>query len=214
MSNIPNLNTLRRGGPRFRGSRRGGRAIPENDDDCLPSPAQQEAAKDRVVQQTDGDASSSRLSAVALGYLDDAYARELLQLGEQVPRRYPIINRGTYVRTTAVDQLVRRFLQAAPSGRRQIISLGAGSDTRPLRLCYDAGEVVYHELDFETNIATKKAAFERSPLLSDRVKEIGEKGCSYHLHAVDLRRLASDHAPDLPHIDWSLPTLILSLIHI
>jgi len=210
MSNIPNLNTLRRGGPRFRGSRRGGRAIPENDDDCLPSPAQQEAAKDRVVQQTDGDASSSRLSAVALGYLDDAYAQELLQPGDQIPRRYPIINRGTYVRTSAVDQLVQRFLEAAPSGRRQIISLGAGSDTRPLRLCCDAGDVLYHELDFETNIASKRAAFERSTLLSDRVRELGEKGCDCHLHAVDLRELASDHAPDLPHIDWSLPTLILS----
>lgn len=210
MATIPNLNTLRRGGPRLRGSRRGGRAIPENDDDGLLSPVQQEAAKDRVVQQTDNDASSSRLSAVALGYLDDVYAREFLQAGEQIPRRYPIINRGTYVRSTAIDQLVKRFLQAEHTERRQIISLGAGSDTRCLRLCCGAGELVYHELDFETNIAAKRAALERSPVLSSRLKELKDKGCEYHIHAVDLRDFASESVPDLPSIDWTLPTLFLS----
>jgi len=210
MAGIPNLNTLKRGGPRLRGSRRGGRAIPENDDDGLLSPAQQEAAKDRVVQQTDGDASSSRLSAVALRYLDDAYAREFLQPGEQIPRRYPIINRGTYVRSTAIDLLVKRFLAAEPAGRRQIISLGAGSDTRCLRLCFGAGEVVYHELDFETNVTAKRAALERSSTLSHRLREVKGTGCEYHLHAVDLRDLATDSPPNLPGIDWTLPTLILS----
>lgn len=162
------------------------------------------------MQQTDGDASSSRLSAVALGYLDDAYAREFLQPGEQIPRRYPIINRGTYVRSTAIDQLVKRFLQAEPTGRRQIISLGAGSDTRCLRLCRNAGDILYHELDFETNVTAKRAAFERSSTLSDGLEELKRNGCEYHLHAVDLRDFASDSPPDLPGIDWSLPTLILS----
>jgi len=48
--------------------------------------------KDRVVQQTDQDASQSRLSAVEAGYLEDPFAR-LFVTGE-VQRRYPLINRG------------------------------------------------------------------------------------------------------------------------
>lgn len=84
---IPNLNTLRRGrGPgRFRG-RGDGNASNE---------ARQEnsAAKDKVVQQTDSDASVSRLSAVELGYLEDPYASAMTTNGPG-SRRYPLINRG------------------------------------------------------------------------------------------------------------------------
>jgi [phosphatase 2A protein]-leucine-carboxy methyltransferase len=155
MASIPNLNTLRtgRGGPRLRGGRRGGGGTSSLEDDG--STEQDNASKDRIIQQTDYDASSSRLSALELDYLTDPYAKAFLKPGEQIPRRYPIINRGTYVRSTAIDTLVLRFLQAEPGTRKQIISLGAGSDTRLLRLVGDhAGKVgvVYHELDFETNI--------------------------------------------------------------
>lgn len=48
--------------------------------------------KDRVVQQTDQDASQSRLSAVEAGYLEDPFAR--LFVAGEVQRRYPLINRG------------------------------------------------------------------------------------------------------------------------
>lgn len=212
MAGIPNLNTLRtgRGGPRLRGSRRGGRAIPENNDAGLLSPEQENAAKDRVVQQTDNDASFSRLSALELGYLEDEYARLLMHPREQVPKRYPIINRGTYVRSTAIDKLILRFLRHQPTERKQIISLGAGSDTRFLRLCGDAANVVYHELDFEANVTAKRAAFDRSQQLATRLKENQDDGAEYHLHATDLRSLASDAPPTLPGLDVQVPTLILS----
>lgn len=88
-SQIPNLNTLRRGrGPgRFKG--RG--------DGTISSESRQEssAAKDKVVQQTDSDASVSRLSAVELGYLEDPFASAVSVNGTG-PRRYPLINRGRY----------------------------------------------------------------------------------------------------------------------
>ena len=84
-SQIPNLNTLRRGGGgggrgrlRHRGGG-GGRAG--------------ELGKDRVVQGTDNDASVSRLSAVRLGYLADPFAEALTPPGSET-RRMPIINRG------------------------------------------------------------------------------------------------------------------------
>jgi [phosphatase 2A protein]-leucine-carboxy methyltransferase len=48
--------------------------------------------KDRVVQQTDQDASQSRLSAVETGYLQDPFAK-LFVTGE-TQKRYPLINRG------------------------------------------------------------------------------------------------------------------------
>lgn len=209
MASIPNLNTLRtgRGGPRLRGGKRGGRGTSSIGDDGSTEP--DTSSKDRIIQQTDYDASSSRLSALELGYLTDPYAKAFLKPGEQIPRRYPIINRGTYVRSTAIDTLVLRFLQAEPATRKQIISLGAGSDTRLLRLVGDnvgASGVVYHELDFETNVAAKRAVLEKSPALADRLQRIKDDGCSYYLHAADLRDLPAS----LPGIESELPTLILS----
>jgi [phosphatase 2A protein]-leucine-carboxy methyltransferase len=209
MASIPNLNTLRtaRGGPRSRGGRRGGRGASSLGDDG--STEQDTFSKDRIIQQTDYDASSSRLSALELGYLTDPYAKVFLKPGEQIPRRYPIINRGTYVRSTAIDTLVLNFLRAEPGTRKQIISLGAGSDTRLLRLVGDnvgASGVVYHELDFETNVAAKRAVFERSPALAGRLQRIKDDGSLYYLHAADLR----DLPPSLPGVEPDLPTLILS----
>ena len=209
-SSIPNLNTLRTGrrGTRLRG-RRGGPGGPSEDDGSIPSDEQAEQARDRIIQQTDGDASSSRMSAVTLGYLDDPYAKRLYQLSEEVPRRYPIINRGTYVRTKAIDRLVTRFLDANPNQRKQIISLGAGSDTRFFRLCAGKHSVVYHELDFEENVNPKRNAIRNASDLS-RMTTAQPDGSSYHLHAIDLRVLTNKSPPILPDFDPDLPTLILS----
>lgn len=78
---IPNLLSLRgTGGGRRRGVQHG---FQQED---------AETRKDRIVQQTDNDASGSRMSAVSLGYLDDPFAQAFLQ--GAIPRRYPIINRG------------------------------------------------------------------------------------------------------------------------
>lgn len=213
MSSIPNLNSLRTGrrGSRSRGGR-GGRAIPENDDSTAEDV---EAGRDKVVQQTDNDASSSRLSAVALGYLDDPFAKEFRQPGEQIPRRYPIINRGTYVRTTAIDNLVKRFLQTEPTQKKQIISLGAGSDTRFWRLwtnyAHDSpSELDYHELDFPPNAAQKRTSTRHSPHLSTLTHQASKSAWHYHLHALDLRTLTSKHPPSIPALNPDLPTLLLS----
>ena len=54
------------------------------------------AKKDLIVQQTDNDASISRVSAVEAGYLDDEFAKELAPPAPPGSsyRRFPIINRG------------------------------------------------------------------------------------------------------------------------
>lgn len=80
---IPNLNTLRRGSGRPLGRDRGAPPLNNKED---------QAVKDKIVQQTDQDASVSRLSAVEVGYLDDPFAKLFVPGPGQ--RRFPIINRG------------------------------------------------------------------------------------------------------------------------
>ncbi|CAI7608862.1 unnamed protein product [Penicillium glandicola] len=219
-SHIPNLNTLRRGRGRGRGIGR--------TEETLPS------GKDRIVQGTDNDASVSRLSAVELGYLEDAYAAVLTPAGSAT-RRLPIINRGTYARTTAIDQLVARFLGPylpENTHKKQIISLGAGSDTRVFRLLSSrqTPDFVYHELDFAVNTAEKIRAIRSAPVLQRAlgigselssendtrvtVSETGDalRSPSYHVHPVDLRSLStcSDPVAALPGVETGLPTLLIS----
>ncbi|KAJ5738748.1 hypothetical protein N7493_001903 [Penicillium malachiteum] len=217
---IPNLNTLRRGRGRGRGGLRGVDA----------SHGTRTTAKDLVVQGTDNDASVSRLSAVELGYLGDPFAKALTA-PENATRRLPIINRGTYVRTTAIDQLVDRFLGLPSSGgttqKKQIISLGAGSDTRVFRLftSRQPSNLIYHELDFAVNTSAKIRAIRTTPILQQAldiesssndvlVSEAGDAlhTSSYHLYPLDLRSLSSSSSPSelLPHVDTTLPTLLIS----
>ncbi|KAG0158648.1 Leucine carboxyl methyltransferase 1 [Penicillium digitatum] len=225
-SHIPNLNTLRRGRGR-------GRGLGRTEEIGPPS------GKDRIVQGTDNDASVSRLSAVELGYLEDAYAAALTPAGSAT-RRLPIINRGTYARTTAIDQLVARFLGPSlpenihkKQNKKQIISLGAGSDTRVFRLLSSrqTPDFVYHELDFAVNTAEKIRAIRSAPVLQTAlgidssevssekdtgitVSEAGDAlhSPSYHIHPVDLRSLStcSDPAGALPGVETGLPTLLIS----
>ncbi|KAL1856676.1 carboxy methyl transferase for protein phosphatase 2A [Paecilomyces lecythidis] len=229
---IPNLNTLRRGGGRG-GRLRGRGGGLTGDQHGTGSGAA--SAKDRVVQNTDNDASVSRLSAVELGYLEDPFAKALTTPGPGT-RRFPIINRGTYIRTTAIDILVARFLRSTdgqPPRKKQIISLGAGSDTRVFRLLSNLprGDIVYHELDFPTNTAAKIKAIRGNPLLQRAldiekaedltISEAGDAlhSPSYHIHPIDLRSLAASvqsssesgsGSLSLQGVDTSLPTLLLS----
>lgn len=71
--------TLRKGA---RGSARGG---------GLASRASH-VDKDRVIRATDNDASTSRVSAVEAGYLEDPFAKYLC--AENWQRRLPLMNRG------------------------------------------------------------------------------------------------------------------------
>jgi hypothetical protein len=89
---IPNLLSLR-GGIRSRGSGRGrGRGRGGSSMQPPEGEAGTQAQKDTIVQQTDNDASVSRLSAVDLGYLEDNYAHSFVLA--RTARRLPIINRG------------------------------------------------------------------------------------------------------------------------
>ncbi|KEF60493.1 uncharacterized protein A1O9_02054 [Exophiala aquamarina CBS 119918] len=213
---IPNLNSLRRG-PRGRGRGLGDRP---------GGVSHKHVDHDQVVRNTDNDAATSRLSAVEAGYLEDPFAR-LLAPGDGVQRRLPLMNRGTYVRTAAIDKIVYRFLSSRESGRKQIISLGAGSDTRYFRLKQKQRglDLAYHEIDFAAN-TQRKISHLRSVPFSNQAKslcgidlqasdvEVSQdrtklSSTDYFIHPQDLRSLPKIET-GLTGIDTSLPTLILS----
>jgi [phosphatase 2A protein]-leucine-carboxy methyltransferase len=138
------------------------------------------------------------------------------------------------VRTTTIDQLVARFLgpySPSTKERKQIISLGAGSDTRVFRLLSSrqTPDFIYHELDFAVNTTAKIRAIRSAPELQralgidssvsekDNQVTVSEAGDglhspSYHIHPVDLRSLPGcrDPAEALPGVETGLPTLLIS----
>ncbi|MCJ1380940.1 carboxy methyl transferase for protein phosphatase 2A [Xylographa soralifera] len=240
-AHIPNLLTSRNARPVGRGRGKGSRGL-VNDDEGEEEPGAAKARKDKIVQGTDNDANVSRMSAVEVGYLHDPYAKLFAPVGSQ--RRFPIINRGpdivptkvlhmhantflpgTYVRTRAIDKLVEEFLYSRGSTRKQVIGLGAGSDTRYFRLMSreQPPDVLYHELDFPVNTALKIATIQGAPSLRSHIDDplfvlstnTELHAPNYHIHAIDLRTLDRAYGQPigpgkLGHIDPALPTLLIS----
>jgi [phosphatase 2A protein]-leucine-carboxy methyltransferase len=242
---IPNLNSLRRGGPRLRGSNRGrGDSIAPSSGHTstghrIANPPSHAAIQDRIIRATDNDAATSRLSAVAAGYLDDPFAA-LLYAEAQPAKRLPLMNRGSYVRTTAIDRIVDTFLATHEGQKVQIVSLGAGSDTRYFRLHQThrrrSLNLVYHEYDLAQNVQAKIARLRRpefvtalnketsldwpSPLSSPPSRDSGTDPSFtqgfYSLQTLDLRSLpptsddAGSQPPQISAIEPDLPTLLIS----
>ena len=74
---------------------------------------------------------------------------------------------GTHVRTTAIDILVEKFLSTDPTQTKQIVSLGAGTDTRYFRLLskHPNLPLIYHELDFPAITLQKISTIQHTPSL-------------------------------------------------
>ncbi|KAK9459982.1 S-adenosyl-L-methionine-dependent methyltransferase [Lipomyces oligophaga] len=142
-------------------------------------------SRPKVIQATDTDALSSKLSAADAGYFNDDLLH--LFLADPVPapasvpasstaRKLPLINRGTYVRQSSVSRLVDQFLAAGNAAdgtgvSRQIVSLGAGSDTRPFHIFSGplASGLVYHEIDFPASALRKARIIASSDVLSSLI---------------------------------------------
>lgn len=103
----------------------------------FPQPSQHNADdSDAPIRSTDTDASLARLSAVKKQYLVDPFIKHFVPRAHLQPLRPPLINIGTYVRAESIDRLVEGWIRlcSAIGKKCQIVSLGAGSDTRYWRL--------------------------------------------------------------------------------
>ncbi|KAI1172884.1 leucine carboxyl methyltransferase [Nemania sp. FL0916] len=218
---IPNLLGLRgsRGGRGLRGRSRGRGG---------PHSSTAASTHDSIIQGTDTDAAMSRISAVDLDYLKDPYAHAFVvaRMAGATLRRLPIINRGTYTRTTALDMLIDSFLSATAGKQRQIISLGAGTDTRVFRLFPKGGhgKLIYHEVDFPAITDKKFDIVKSSAVLRmvirtpERTDQAPHTWCDqglpdanqYWCHGVDLRDLSGPDVAQFQGLQTDIPTLLVS----
>ncbi|KAJ7152982.1 S-adenosyl-L-methionine-dependent methyltransferase [Mycena filopes] len=176
--------------------------------------------RDSAIRLTDTDAALARLSAVQKRYLEDPFIKHLVPRAHLQPARGPLINIGTHVRATAIDDLVSQWLHtlAAQGTRCQIVSLGAGSDTRFWRIATGEDEgalAAYIEMDFP-EITTKKAmairkSKELSAVLGDVIVAHGGTG----LTSPKLAASSCGHLRAPPRLGGgailspTLPTLLL-----
>jgi O-methyltransferase involved in polyketide biosynthesis len=98
---------------------------------------------DAAIRSTDDDAAHARISAVRKGYLDDPFITALVPRAHLVPSRPPLINIGTFIRSISIDRLIEGWiLSQGNDSYFQIISLGAGSDSRFWRLRASADPLI------------------------------------------------------------------------
>lgn len=145
---------------------------------------------DNAIRETDTDAAVSRLSAVNAGYIQDPFASCFVKRGQ---RRPPLINIGTFIRTWALDQLVLQFLSANNYNKKQIVSLGAGTDTRFFRLQKDVSEGVknsiatYIEIDFPEATTKKAMSIKKHSALSEVLGSDAKLGRAPQILSQDIR---------------------------
>lgn len=186
----------------------------------------------RAVAATNDDAAECKLSAVCAGYWEDPALRILLQQTkqqqqQQKKKKPPLINRGHWARVAAVDSALRAFVAA---GGRQIVVLGAGSDTAFVRIAAVLREkksassaVRWWEIDLPEVVRAKATAIAASPALrsfflgSDGAVSGGNDGGvvalkteGYVLASADLNEGPSALEGALADADTALPTLFLS----
>ncbi|KAI5952139.1 PPM1 [Candida theae] len=155
------------------------------------------------------------------GYTSLSSSRSLKSLFQE--RKLPIINRGTYLRTKAITDVVEEFIREFENC--QIISLGSGSDTRAFSILEKSPHVVYHEIDFADTAKIKKLGIMKNNKLrqlfgiDENVPEIESREAfdafdpdlhykNYHLHGADLREA---HAySEWKGLNFDLPTIVLS----
>ncbi|WFD41889.1 [phosphatase 2A protein]-leucine-carboxy methyltransferase [Malassezia psittaci] len=188
-----------------------------------------------AIRSTDSDALLSRISAVQLGYLPfDPFATLFANGANTETKRPLLINIGTVLRSREMDARVETFLRSGSvqlscketnSCPVQIISLGAGSDTRFWRLAQDYPSCFrnlsrYVEVDYPQVVAQKcQRIQEEQTLLSSLGLEpvfnsnevVAEK---YALLAEDLLTYGQDEDTNnlarlLNLLDPSKPTLLI-----
>ncbi|CAO3563948.1 unnamed protein product [Mortierella alpina] len=208
--------------------------------------------QDDVIKGTDDDAIISKLSAVDLGYLEDPFVKHFVKRPSRRPpliNRGSYLRTATldslterFIRSstdntsassttattstnTATSSSAAASSQAvAPtsSTKKQIVSLGCGSDTRYFKFKAKGLSVhKYFEIDFQESTAKKAAVIKKSKaftdIIGDPALKLGLGGTElyaqdYCLLSGDLREFTDSIVPKLKAqgFDTSLPTLFLS----
>uniref|UniRef100_A0A8C4QQS5 tRNA wybutosine-synthesizing protein 4 n=2 Tax=Eptatretus burgeri TaxID=7764 RepID=A0A8C4QQS5_EPTBU len=198
----------------------------------ISDPKQSGSRKDRrsktrsaeaAVQGTNDSSVLSKASMAALGYFPDSFVQ---YFAGKACRRAPLINRGYYVRSKAVDAVIRSFLAVTEDkSPRQILSLGAGFDSTYFRLKAEGllSGVTMFEVDFPAVIRRKLELVAGSVELSRCLSLALQSNLSLTqrfvcLQTMDYKLLGMDlsQLQDLEKLlselglDFSLPTLLLS----
>lgn len=152
---------------------------------------------ERVIQQTDYDALSCRLSAIGKGYLPSPslqvekchyefyremhleYFQSLKVINKRiygkinriVQTSFPVMNYGTYLRTVSIDLAVNDFLDGhRDASNVQIINLGCGSDLRMIPLLMNFPNLSYIDIDYKNSIELKSRILWQDQKLRESLK--------------------------------------------
>ncbi|XP_014772780.1 tRNA wybutosine-synthesizing protein 4 isoform X1 [Octopus bimaculoides] len=178
-----------------------------------------------AVQGTNDCSIVSKSSMVKYGYFQDQF---LSYFVAKESRRSPLIHRGYYIRSYAIDYFLKLFLKASNeiSEKRQIISLGAGFDTAYFRLKSQGllENCVFYEVDFLDVVKRKASSIRQTKELNELlIEDFDDKIHSpelslveiyskdYVLIGVDLTQIKQlDDVLRQCHINHTCCTLILS----
>jgi len=86
-------------------------------------------------------------------------------------RRAPLINRGYWLRTIAIENAIKHFLRQPVDRQKIIMNLGCGFDPLPFRMKYKqlAGEAKFIDVDYAALIRQKLAIIREDVVLSPYV---------------------------------------------
>ncbi|GAB1601190.1 tRNA wybutosine-synthesizing protein 4-like [Argonauta hians] len=177
-----------------------------------------------AVQGTNDFSIVSKCSMVKYGYFQDKFLQYFVA---KHSRRTPLIHRGYYIRSFAIDHILKLFLAASKeiSGKRQIISLGAGFDTAYFRLKSQGllENCVFYEVDFLDVVKRKANSIRQVKELKEMIGDLDMKPSSSQLSCVEISSqdyilIGADltNIKLLDHIlrqcqaDLTYPTLLLS----
>lgn len=157
-----------------------------------------------ALQETAHDACSRKIHCVTKKYLDDPFVSFFAKDNTIV--NSPLMNRGTWLRTTAIENCVRGF--AATAGHPiQIISFGAGMDTLYFRLKHADPTfplAKYVELDFADLVAEKQRKIAQHEPLRSLVSP------EYALLPCDLYDIKGVTDTLKHHLSSGVPTVMIA----
>ncbi|KAL1520611.1 hypothetical protein AB1Y20_022185 [Prymnesium parvum] len=164
-------------------------------------------------------AARGKLSAVRAHFYHDPYAHHFVPHSARERSLGAMINSGQYARVAAIGSVVEQFMAAVGGGCGQIVSLGAGFDTRFWSLHASAlAPACYVEIDQECVVQRKASIVASSPELLRALPEgracCGGKGIAsahYKCLAADLTDItALERALAIAGWVPTVPTLVIA----